>query len=55
MRNIVLHKYSKMPYEEQVDPVCNSLGCPMVNEIYFKRIEKILDASEKDMLLSIYY
>jgi hypothetical protein len=54
-RNIVLHKYSKMPYEEQIEPVCNSYGCPMVNETYYKRIEKILDASEKDILLNIYY
>ncbi len=55
MRNIVLHKFSKMPYDEQVTPVCNSYGCPMVNEIYFKRIEKILDASDKKILLEIYY
>lgn len=54
-RYIVLHKYSKMPYDEQLSPVCNSLGCPMVNEIYFKRIEKIVDASEKKILLDIYY
>jgi hypothetical protein len=55
LRNIVLHKYSKMPYEEQIQPVCNSYGCPMVNEVYFKRIEKIIDASAKDILLDIYY
>jgi len=55
MRNIVLHKFSKMPYNEQVTPVCNSYGCPMVNEIYFKRIEKILDTSDRNILLEIYY
>lgn len=55
LRNIVLHKYSKMPYQEQIQPICNSYGCPMVNEIYFKRIENILDNSEKDILLAIYY
>jgi hypothetical protein len=54
-RNIVLHKYSKMPYEEQSLPVCNSYGCPMVNETYFKRIEKVLDDSKKKILLDIYY
>jgi len=54
-RNIVLHKYSKIPYEEQFNPICNSYGCPMVNEIYFKRIEKILDNSKKDIILEIYY
>ena len=55
LRNIVLHKYTKMPYEEQESPVCNSYGCPMVNETYFKRIEKILDNSKKKILLEIYY
>jgi hypothetical protein len=54
-RNIVLHKYGKMPYEEQYNPVSNSYGCPMVNEIYFKRIEKILDESAKNVLMDIYY
>ncbi|UPT71798.1 MAG: murein L,D-transpeptidase catalytic domain family protein [Flavobacterium sp. JAD_PAG50586_2] len=54
-RNIVLHKFSKMPYEEQINPVCNSYGCPMVNEIYFKRIEKIIYTSQKAILLDIYY
>jgi hypothetical protein len=55
MRNIVLHKFSKMPYEEQLSPVCNSYGCPMVNESFFKRIEKILDSGKKKILLEIYY
>jgi|SRR6218665_1138284 len=54
-RNIVLHKYSRMPYEEQIHGVCNSYGCPMVNETYFKRIERILDTSEKEILMVIYY
>jgi hypothetical protein len=54
-RNIVLHKYSKVPYDEQVESICNSYGCPMVNEKYFKRIEKIIDNSEKNIILEIYY
>lgn len=54
-RFIVLHYFSKVPYEQQSEPICNSLGCPMVNEKYFNRIEKILDASEKKVLLTIYY
>ena len=28
-RNIVLHKYSKVPFDEQDQPICKSLGCPM--------------------------
>lgn len=54
-RYIVLHKYKHVPYEEQIDPIVNSLGCPMVNEKYFKRIEKILDTTSKRILLTIYY
>lgn len=54
-RNIVLHHYSRMSYEEQQQPVCNSYGCPMVNEKYFDRIEKIIDGSDKGILLDIYY
>ncbi|MFN3752953.1 murein L,D-transpeptidase catalytic domain-containing protein [Flavobacterium sp.] len=54
-RFIVLHYFSKVPYEQQSDPICNSLGCPMVNEKFFNRLEKILDGSQKKILLSIYY
>ena len=54
-RNVVLHKYSKVPYEEQEDAICNSLGCPMVHEKFFERIENILDNSEKSIILEIYY
>lgn len=54
-RFIVLHHYEKVPYEEQSSPICNSLGCPMVNEIFFNRLEKIIDASEKPILLYLYY
>ncbi|KLT70243.1 murein L,D-transpeptidase catalytic domain-containing protein [Flavobacterium sp. ABG] len=55
LRNIVLHKYSKVPYEEQDTPICNSYGCPMVNERFYKRIEKLIDASDKKIILDIYY
>jgi hypothetical protein len=54
-RFIVLHKYSQVPYEEQTDAICNSLGCPMVNAIFYSRLEKIIDASKKPILLTIYY
>ena len=54
-RNIVLHKYYAVPYEEQEENICNSLGCPMVNEKFYKRIEKIIDNSEKRILMNIYY
>jgi len=54
-RNIVLHKYWNVPYEEQKNYICNSYGCPMVNEIFYSRIQKIIDNSDKKIILSIYY
>ena len=54
-RSIVLHKYDKVPYEEQDRAICHSLGCPMVNEIYYGRIEKLIDTSKRNIILDIYY
>lgn len=54
-RAVVLHKYFDVPYEEQDGYICNSYGCPMVNENYFKRIENIIDNSKTNILLAIYY
>ena len=54
-RSIVLHKYDQVPYEEQNSPICHSLGCPMINEIYYNRIEKLIDNSKRKILLDIYY
>lgn len=55
IRNIVLHKYNYVPYEEQDRPICLSLGCPMLNEIYYSRIEKLIDNSKSNIILDIYY
>jgi hypothetical protein len=54
-RAIVLHHYSAVPYEEQDHYISRSKGCPMVNEQFFKRIEKIIDSSKSNILLDIYY
>ena len=54
-RNIVLHKYFDVPFEEQPYPICNSLGCPMVNEKFFGTVEKLIDNSKKKIILVIYY
>jgi hypothetical protein len=54
-RSIVLHKFWAVPYEEQDKYICNSYGCPMVSEKYFERIEKIIDDSKTNIILSIYY
>lgn len=54
-RNIVLHKYSEIPFDEQPYPICNSLGCPMVNEKFFGVLEKLIDHSKKKIILVMYY
>ncbi|OXG02330.1 L,D-transpeptidase-like protein [Flavobacterium araucananum] len=54
-RAIVLHYYSAVPYEEQDYYISNSHGCPMVNEQFFKRIEKYIDTSKSNIILDIYY
>ena len=54
-RNIVLHKYYDVPYNEQQNNICNSYGCPMVNEKFYSRIEKIIDNSQTKIILNIFY
>ncbi|RKR05242.1 L,D-transpeptidase-like protein [Flavobacterium sp. 90] len=54
-RDIVFHYYFDVPYKEKDGYICNSYGCPMVNKKYFDRIAKIIDSSESDILMSIYY
>jgi hypothetical protein len=54
-RDIVFHYYYDVPYKEQNGYICNSFGCPMVNRKYFDRMSKIIDNSESNILMSIYY
>lgn len=54
-RAIVLHRYSCVPDAEQYYPICNSLGCPMVSENYFEKLDKIVRSSNKAMIMEIYY
>jgi hypothetical protein len=54
-RDIVFHHYYDVPYKEQNGYICNSFGCPMVNRKYFDRMSKIIDNSESNILMSIYY
>lgn len=55
LRNIVLHSHKKMPYEEQLSPIVLSWGCPMLNEKFYLRIQSILDNSDKNVLMYMYY
>jgi hypothetical protein len=54
-RDIVFHYYYDVPYNEKDGYICNSYGCPMVNKKYFERIAKIIDASDSNILMRIYY
>jgi hypothetical protein len=54
-RDIVFHYYFDVPYQEQKGYICNSFGCPMVNKKYFERTAKIIDGSESNIVMSIYY
>ncbi|MES2864224.1 MAG: murein L,D-transpeptidase catalytic domain family protein [Bacteroidota bacterium] len=55
LRNIVLHSHKRMPYDEQISPIVLSWGCPMLNEKFYLRIQDVLDKSDKNVLLYIYY
>lgn len=54
-RAIVLHHHYGIPSDEQEYYIPNSHGCPVVNEAFFKRIEKIIDNSKTNIILNIYY
>lgn len=54
-RAIVLHCYKEVPDEEKEYYIINSHGCPMVSEVFFKRLEKIIDSSDSKIMLSVYY
>lgn len=54
-RAIVLHHYSAVPYEEQDHYIARSHGCPMVNEVFFKRLEKVIESSDSKIMLYVYY
>ena len=54
-RDIVFHYYYDVPYKEKDGYICNSFGCPMVNKKYFDRISRLIDSSESNILMSIYY
>ncbi|MEG0851974.1 MAG: murein L,D-transpeptidase catalytic domain family protein [Flavobacterium sp.] len=54
-RAVVLHSYSAVPNDEQEYYISNSQGCPMVSEVFFKRLEKIIDGSKSNIILHIFY
>jgi len=54
-RNIVLHSYSCVPEKETgPEPICNSLGCPMVSPGFMDQLRFLLDHSKKPVLLWLF-
>ena len=54
-RAIVLHRYKEVPDDEKEYYIINSHGCPMVSEIFFKRLEKVIENSDSKIMLYMYY
>ena len=54
-RAIVLHAYDGVPDKETYpQPICNSLGCPMVSYKFLNSTKEIIAKSKKPVLLWIY-
>jgi len=54
-RFVVLHAYTCVPDEESYpQPICNSLGCPMVSYAFLNILEDIIDKAGRPILLWIY-
>ncbi|XZF14597.1 murein L,D-transpeptidase catalytic domain-containing protein [Chitinophagaceae bacterium MMS25-I14] len=54
-RYVVLHAYTCVPDEEPYpQPICNSLGCPMVSNRFLNLLSQYIDTSSKPVLLWIY-
>ncbi|MBX3256510.1 MAG: murein L,D-transpeptidase catalytic domain family protein [Chitinophagaceae bacterium] len=54
-RYVVLHSHNCVPDKEtQPFPICQSDGCPTVSPSFLKKLQQIMDASEKPVVLWIY-
>jgi hypothetical protein len=54
-RFVVLHAYDCVPNSEVYpQPICNSLGCPMVSYTFLAKLSTYIDQSPKPILLWIY-
>lgn len=54
-RAIVLHSFSCVPSKETFpNPICNSLGCPMVSEQFMQTLIAILEKESKPVLLWVF-
>lgn len=53
-RFVVLHSMGCIPDNEINGPLCQSEGCPAVSPLFLTYLQKILNQSEKPVLLCIY-
>jgi hypothetical protein len=54
-RNVVLHAYMGVPERETYpNPICNSLGCPMVSNGFFKTLQPVIEKSGKPICLWVF-
>lgn len=54
-RAVVLHGYDCVP-DQEIHPMvlCNSLGCPMVSPRFFDKLSRLIERSERPILLWVY-
>lgn len=54
-RAVVLHSYGCVPdYEIHPQPICNSLGCPMLSPNFLNELAPLIDRSPRPVLLWIF-
>ncbi len=53
-RFVVLHAHDCVPDYESAIGICRSEGCPTVSPLFLKRLEPIIDKSERSILLWIF-
>lgn len=54
-RYVVLHGYDCVPDEEiYPNPLCNSLGCPMVSYAFLDKAARVIDQARRPVLLWVY-
>ena len=53
-RTVVLHAHTCIPESEVADDICQSNGCPMVSPRFLLDLKKIINHSEKPLLLWIH-
>lgn len=54
-RNVVLHSYAAVPeHETWPQPICNSLGCPMVAPGFLETLRPLITGTQKPVCLWIF-